>query len=208
MHFCDNPADLMFYHNLVDDDGNMMDVTEVEDLSDKPEEKDDDYAKKYCTTKLKIGAKISFCNWVKAAVEFVIKKTKPSRKTAASGNYAQLAASGYSAKLAASGNYAQLAASGYYAQLAASGDSAQLAASGDYAQLAASGYYAQLAASGYSIVAGIGINNIAKAEKGSWIVLAEWIDGKPVCVKARKVDGKKIKANTFYRLKDGKFEVA
>lgn len=51
------------------------------------------------------------------------------------------------------------AASGYNSQLAASGYNSKLAASGRYSQLAVSG--------NGSVVAGIGINNIAKATKGS-----------------------------------------
>ena len=85
-------------------------------------------------------------------------------------------------------------------------------ASGDSAQLAASGYSAQLAAFGDdSIVAGIGIKNQAKGKTGTWIILAEWkLDENkgryiPVCVKSAKIDGKRIKADTYYRLEGKKF---
>lgn len=56
-----------------------------------------------------------------------------------------------------------------------------------------------------------GINSVAKASKGSWITLSEWSysDKKqryiPVCVKTEFVDGKKIKADTYYSLKGGVF---
>ena len=73
-------------------------------------------------------------------------------------------------------------------------------------------FRSKLAASGAdSVVAGIGINNIAKASKGSWITLAEWkwSDEKemniPVCVKTEFVDGERIKADTWYQLRDGEF---
>ena len=93
------------------------------------------------------------------------------------------------------------AASGDYSQLAASGDSSQLAASGDSSQLAASG--------NSSIAAGIGIDNMAQGKKGNWIVLAEWIAKNghyvPVCVKSVKIDGKRIKENTYYKLQNKKF---
>jgi hypothetical protein len=36
-------------------------------------------------------------------------------------------------------------------------------------------------------------------------VLADWKEGKPVCVKAVQVDGEKIKAGTYYKLENGKF---
>jgi hypothetical protein len=140
---------------------------------------------------------------------------------AASGHYSQLAASGDYSQLAASGHSSQLAASGHYSQLAASGDSSQLAASGHSSQLAASGHYSQLAASGDysklelnevdSIGAAIGSDSTIKSKKGNWITLAEWKFDEnknryvPICVKSIQVDGKKIKADTFYTLKNGKF---
>jgi hypothetical protein len=50
---------------------------------------------------------------------------------------------------------------------------------------------------------------MAKASRGNWIVVSEWkeIDGKyrRINVKSALVDGKKIKADTWYQLKDGKF---
>ena len=55
-----------------------------------------------------------------------------------------------------------------------------------------------------------GNGSIAKAKIGSWITLAEWkmIDNvyTPVCVKTEKVDGERIKEDTFYKLVDGKFK--
>ena len=61
-----------------------------------------------------------------------------------------------------------------------------------------------------SVAVAWGRESKAKAAKGSYIVLAEYGEwnGKEyplLHAKMRKVDGKKIKADTFYRLKDGKF---
>lgn len=53
MHYCENPFDTLDYYNLVNDDGSFNEFAEVEALA-KP--KTDD-GKKFCTTKLKIGAK-------------------------------------------------------------------------------------------------------------------------------------------------------
>ena len=56
-----------------------------------------------------------------------------------------------------------------------------------------------------------GHGSIAKAKKGSFITLAEWEYSEkaganiPIHVKTRKVDGKNIKEDTFYKLVDGKF---
>ena len=64
-----------------------------------------------------------------------------------------------------------------------------------------------------SIACGLGIKNKAKACLNSWIVLTEWeqddIDYWHIkCVKSAKVDGKRIKENVFYCLKNGKFTIA
>ena len=101
------------------------------------------------------------------------------------------------------------AASGHSAKLAASGDSAQLAASGDSAQLAASGYYAKLELTGeHSVGAAIGVDNIIKGKLGTWITLAEYLSTYPRqirFVKSAQIDGKIIKADTWYRLLNNEF---
>ena len=226
MHFCENPLDVLYYYPLVDSNGNMVEVAEVEALG----ECQTDDNKKYCTNNLKIGFKLSLAELVKAAIDFAFEKsddkvlTGYSAKLASSGDYAKLASSGDYAKLAGSGDYAQLASSGDGAQLASSGDGAKLASSGYGAQLAGSGYgaklassgdYAKLASSGYgAVVSGIGKSNTAKGKKGSWLVLAEWgyndIEEKyiPVCVKAAQIDGAVIKEDTFYKLENGEFKEA
>ena len=60
-------------------------------------------------------------------------------------------------------------------------------------------------------MAGIGIDNIAKAALGNWIVLAEWVwDEKkeryiPACVKSAQIDGETLKPDVFYKLEGGAF---
>ena len=57
-----------------------------------------------------------------------------------------------------------------------------------------------------SIACGLGVQCKAKGAKGCWLVLAERkIGGEILSVKAEKVDGEKIKENTYYKLVDGKF---
>ena len=98
----------------------------------------------------------------------------------------------------------------------ASGDVSKLAASGDWSQLAASGNSSHLAASGYrskcevkgknSIACNIGVDGLAKASLGGWIVLAEFDEENVIKnIKSAKIDGKKLKADTWYRLFNGKF---
>ena len=53
----------------------------------------------------------------------------------------------------------------------------------------------------------IGYDSKASGALGCWIVLAEWDDNANhiIRVKSHKVDGKVIKPNTFYKLKNNKF---
>ena len=147
-----------------------------------------------------------------------------------SGDYAQIGSSGDYAQISSSGNYAQIGSSGDYAQIGSSGNYAQIGSSGDYAQIGSSGYYAQIGSSGDyakigssgdyakinstgedAVIMCAGSRSKAKGKKGSWITLAEWAKDEekgryvPICVKTERVDGEKIKENTYYTLKNGEF---
>ena len=269
MHFCENPFDVLEYYDLVNTDGSFNEFAEVEAL-DKCLTDDN---KKYCTKKLKIGAKLSFSGFVNACIEFIFEKTKieemdeedstqigssgdyakigssgdsaqigssgdsaqigssgDSAKIGSSGDSAQIGSSGDYAKIGSSGNYAKIGSSGDYAQIGSSGDSAQIGSSGDYAKIGSSGNSAQIGSSGGSaqigssgdsaqitsegedsVICCAGHNSIVRAKKGSWITLSEWERSFekdrwiPKCVKTKFVDGEIIKADTFYRLENGKF---
>ena len=57
-----------------------------------------------------------------------------------------------------------------------------------------------------SIAASLGHNGAAKGPKGGWLVLSEIGDDLKVkAVGVARVDGKKIKADTYYQIKGGKF---
>ena len=129
-----------------------------------------------------------------------------------SGEYAQIGSSGNSAKIGSSGNYAQIGSSGNYAKIDSSGNYAQIGSSGNYAKIGSSGNSAQIDSTGEdSVIMCAGLRSVANAKIGSWITLAEWKqdDRKgrwvPVCVKTERVDGIKIKPDTWYKLQDGEF---
>jgi hypothetical protein len=220
MHFCENPFDVLDYYDLVRADGTFNDFAEVEAL----EKTDTDDNKKYCTTKLRVGTKLSIAGFIKACVGFVIEKTKinvDNTDSDSSGDSAQIGSSGYYAQIGSSGDYAQIGSSGDYAQIGSSGYSAQIGSSGYYAKIGSSGDYAQIGSSGYSaqitsegryaVVCCAGNDSVVKAKKGSWITLSEWEYNRdekaniPICVKTEFVDGEKIKEDTFYTLKNGEF---
>ena len=133
--------------------------------------------------------------------------TGDSAHAATAGNYAHAATAGNYAHAATTGDSAHAATTGHYAHAATAGHSAHAATTGDSAHAATAGHYAHAATTGENtIAAGIGANNKAKANLGSWIVLSEYDDNYNLkCVKTAKVDGKKILPDAWYMLKDGKF---
>ena len=128
-------------------------------------------------------------------------------KIGSSGEYAKIGSSGYDAKIGSSGHYAQIGSSGHNAKIGSSGDYAQIGSSGNYAQIGSSGDNAKIGSSGeYAVCSAIGIDSKIKAKKGSWITLAEYDKkGKPICVKSAQIDGKILKEDVWYKLKNKKF---
>jgi len=177
-HFCENPIDVLRYYQPAM--GRYAEV-EAEDVSAQTEQDSKRVAKK-----LKIIAEIKLKSLIELGVKFLLSKTeKPT--------------SGYSSHAATSGNSSPAATSGYYSPAATSGYSSHAATSGNSSHAATSG--------AESIAAAIGRQAKAKAALGNWLVLAEYEKDSPkvLSVKTAKVDGKKIKADTFYELKKGKF---
>ena len=184
MHYCDEPFDVWDYYPVVDDNGEFTEYAEVEPLAEVLE-----YGNKRATKKLHIGAKLSFKDFIKAAVSVVIESTKPKKMK--KGDYSD--DDGDEAKIGSSGDEAQIGSSGNWAKIGSSGDKAKINLKG-----------------ADSVGVAIGYNSIAKGAVGNWIVLAEWEqreDGTwyPACVKAGQIDGETLKADTWYALKDGEF---
>ena len=155
MHFCENPFDVLDYYGFINDTGDFNEFAEVEALD---EVKTDDN-RKYCTKKLKIGAKLSISKFINACVDFAIEKTSTciadnkissgdSAKIGSSGDFAQIGSSGDSAKIGSSGDFAQIGSSGDSAKIGSSGDSAKIGSSGDFAQIGSSGDSAKIGSSG------------------------------------------------------------
>ena len=122
MHFCETPFDTLDYYPLIDSNGNFSEFAEVEPLAEIVKD-----SNKFASKKIKIGAKLSFKDFIKAGVEVLIEKTKFEKPTesdltdkgenfvqiGSSGNGAQIGSSGYGAKIGSSGNGAQIGSSGY-----------------------------------------------------------------------------------------------
>ncbi|MBO7250221.1 MAG: hypothetical protein J6V42_03000, partial [Clostridia bacterium] len=116
------------------------------------------------------------------------------------------------AKIGSSGYSAQIGSSGDYAQIGSSGDSAKIGSSGYSAKIGSSGYSAKINSTGkYAVICCAGNGSMAKGKIGSWLTLSEWEYSEkekahiPICVKTEKIDGERIKEDTFYKLEKGEF---
>ena len=227
IHYCENPFDVLDYYPLVNENGEISEFAEVEPLGKVFKREN-----KCATNKLRIKAKLGLKGFIKACIDFTLEKTKieeiedgiendngnNSAQIGSSGNYAQIGSSGDSAQIGSSGDSAQIGSSGDYAKIGSSGNYAKIGSSGDSAQIGSSGDSAKITSKGkHSVVMAAGYQSQAKAKKGSWITLAEWVrtddeDKKgfciwiPKCVKTEYVDGERIKEDTFYKLVDGEFK--
>ena len=95
----------------------------------------------------------------------------------------------------------------YFKNSKKSGDGSQVATSGEYSKVATSGNGSRVAMEAdFGVGAAIGPNSIIKGKKGCWITLAEYDEQyRPICVKSAQIDGKKLKEDVWYRLKNGEF---
>ena len=108
MHFCENPMDVLTYYPLVDDNGEFSDFAEVEALDEAKTDND----KKFCTTRLKIGAKLSFAGFINACVDFILEKTK-YESDECDEDYAQIGSSGDYAQIKCTGDDSVVCCAGY-----------------------------------------------------------------------------------------------
>ena len=179
-HACEHPLDCLNYYKP--GESRYCDV----DLDDVTDEHGDD--SKRVGKKITVRGEIGIAGLVKAAVNIGIEEAK-SKTT------------GNEAHAATTGNCAHAATTGNYAHAATTGDGAHAATTGDRAHAEVSGKE--------SIASALGIEGKAKGALGCWIVCAEWENKNEgwhiKCVKAAAVDGKNIKSDTWYMLKDGEF---
>ena len=175
MHFCKNPLDVLDYYDLVDGNCELPEFAEVEALD---EVKTDDH-KKFCTKKLKIGAKLGLSQFIRASFNFLYENAEKT--------------SGDDSKVATSGDNSKVATSGYYSKVATSGDDSKVTLYGDNNVGANIGINGMIKG---KIGSWITLAEYERDNLGNYIC---------VCVKSAQIDGVKLKENVFYRLIDGKF---
>ena len=214
-HACEVPLDCLKYYAPAD--GSIYREVEMEGVTDEHGEDSKRVGKA-----IKIGAKLSIRSLVLLSIDIFKKNTEGSpaatsggystaatsgdySTAATSGRYSTAATSGDYSTAATSGGYSTAATIGYKSTAATSGYKSIAATSGDYSTANTSGDYSTAVVEGKeSIALAGGYKSMAKGALGCWLVLAERDDENHILgVKAIKVDGDRIKADTFYMLKDG-----
>ena len=141
----------------------------------------------------------------------------------ATGDCSGASTTGCKSGASATGNYSGASTTGYKSGASATGNYSGASATGDYSGASATGNCSGASTTGYksgasagkgSVALSVGRDTRAKGSLGSWIVLTQCHkseeDGQDYIdlVKVAKVDGKRIKADTWYTLKEGKFVIA
>ena len=211
-HFCEYPLDVFNYYLPSESRYALVDGTYVSD-----ETSDDS---KRVSKKLKITAEISLHSLVDAAVKFTLSKVDFNNDKvtntgyrSASTNTGDRSASTNTGYQSASTNTGYRSASTNTGDQSASTNTGYRSAStntGDRSASTNTGDQSASTVSGEDSVAIVtGINSKARGAKGCWLVIAEYketpTEWKLIDIQSIKVDGEKIKADTFYKLIGGKF---
>lgn len=128
----------------------------------------------------------------------------------ASTDSSDIFSSGYKSSMYSSGGNSTIASIGNAAKISMNSICGYINSIGRDATIMSSGQNSEIDSSGENaFIMCSGERTSVRAKKGSWITLTEWKHKGdkmyPVCVKTEYVDGKKIKEDTWYQLKKGKF---
>ena len=184
-HFCENPFDVFSYYPP-----NDSRYCEVHGSGKYDKDNDDS---KVSVSKIKIGFEIGLKGLIDAGIKFILDKVNWEESKATN-----------------TGNQSAATNTGYQSAATNTGDRSAATNTGDESAATNTGYQSAASVEGFESIAIVtGYDCKAKGSLGCWIVLTErgeW-DGNtyPIkCVKSFKVDGKKVKSNTWYKLINGK----
>ena len=161
----------------------------------------------------------SATGWTSAALA-----TGDKGAASATGAWSVASATGSRGAASATGSKGAASATGCYSVASSTGSQGAASATGDWSVASATGCRSAASATGcYSVASSTGSYSLASADNptaiavawgpfgrvkgvlGAHVVCAEWRNGKLVEAKMAVVDGDKIKADTYYMLKNGEF---
>ena len=209
-HACEYPLDCFKYYNPAE---SVFHEVEQSGKIDR------DGDTKTASTKIKIGAEINIAGMVKAAIEYTVNRA--NKETGSDKNNGASSATGNCGASSATGDYGASSATGYKGASSATGDYGASSATGNCGASSATGYKGASSADDENAVAvAWGYKSKAKGVLGSHLVFANWeyvgdedddsydrsepdaweLAGAVMV----RVDGEKIKTDTWYTMKDGK----
>ena len=205
-HFCENPIDCLGYYSPNESIYRQVEATgeisKDEDTSDT----------KIATNEIKIGAKIDFQTMVKIAIEFTYKHcTKKGKGNNKRSDNSVASNTGYKSVASNTGYNSVASNTGYKSVASNTGDYSVASNTGNNSVASNTGNNSVASNLGQkSISSCLGVRGQASGKKGTWLVVAEWIQDEDWNwevkeVKTVKVDGKNIKEDTYYALENGEF---
>ena len=212
----ETPLRVFDYYPPCDENGNPARYCEVE-VGGETDSNDE----KIVGSELTVGAEIGIPELVKAHIEWVKRHLKDDdeHKSHNTGDRSSASNTGYRSSASNTGDCSSASNTGYRSSASNTGDCSSASNTGDcssasntgdYSSASNTGDYSSASVSGEESVAIVtGRDSKAKGAIGCWLVLTErdedWHILGMQCV---KVDGKTVKADTWYRLKDGKVQEA
>ena len=193
-HACEFPMDVFNYYPPSDSR-----YCEVELEANNQKSSDDS---KRVGKKISVKAEIGIAGIIKAGVEYIKEQVNwEDDKATNTGDYSAETNTG---------DQSAATNTGYQSAATNTGDRSAATNTGNKSAATNTGNYSAAIVEGKeSIALATGIKSKAKGKIGCFIVLTEWkeinFEYHLVDVKSAKVDGKNIKEDTFYMLKDGKF---
>ena len=180
MHFCEYPLDCFAYYPPSDSRYCEVDADEVSDQRDNDS--------KRSAKKLTIGAEIGLSGIINASVKFILEKARTENRVSENtGNRSAATNTGDQSAATNTGNRSAATNTGYQSAATNTGNWSAATVSGKNSVAVSTGRYGK-----------------ARGEIGCAIVLCEYDDdGTLLRIRSEIVDGEKIKANTFYTLKNG-----
>ena len=203
-HACEYPLDVFSYYPPAD--SRYCEVEQSGELSK------DGGDSKVASSKIKIGAEIGLSGLIRAGVKFILEKVDfKNAKESNTGNRSAATNTGNQSAATNTGYQSAATNTGNYSAATNTGDQSAATNTGDQSAATNTGYQSAATVEGKNSVAiATGLQSKANASLGSAIVVVErgeW-NGNSYPLKAicsAIVDGEKIKADTFYTVKDGVF---
>ena len=205
-HYCEHPLDVFRYYPPAMSRFASVEADGVSDNTDSDT--------KRVAKSIVIKAELTMHAMIAAAVKFVFDRADWSKKenhvtdkqgaASATGDQGAASATGEQGAASATGEQGAASATGVRGAASATGYQGAASATGEQGAASATGVR--------GAAVSLGLEAKAKGAVGCWLTIAEWkiigAEWHRVNVKTTKVDGKRIKADTFYSLKNGKFTIA